>query len=232
MSDSDPSLGDLILQVPLYRRLAAEDRVELAACCRVERYSRGAMVFAESDAGETFFTIVEGRIKVSKAMPDGRVIILEIFGAGDPVGAVAVFEDLEYPATAVALEPTVCLCMARSDLFRLLERRPSLVRGLLGALTHRLMSLTNRLAERTGGKVESRLARLFVKLSEEIGTPMGAAVFIPMALSRQELADLVGTTVETSIRIMSRWGKEGIVTTEKDGFRVDDIAALGALGQG
>lgn len=224
-----PSVSELIQQVPLYRRLSEEDRAELAAACRVEAYERGDLVFAEGDPAADFFTVVEGRIKVFKGTPDGRIVILEIFGPGDPVGAVAVYEELPYPATAVALEPTICLRTPRQDFYALLERRPSLVRGLLMALTHRLVLLTNRLAERTGGRVETRFARLFLKLSEDIGQSDRSGIFIPMALSRQELADLLGTTVETSIRIMSRWGKEGIVQTEKEGFFVVDSEALESL---
>jgi len=224
-----PSVSDLIQQVPLYRRLSAEDRAELATACRVENYGRGDLVFAEGDPAADFFTVVEGRIKVFKGTPDGRIVILEIFGPGDPVGAVAVYEELPYPATAVALEATICLRTPKQDFYALLERRPSLVRGLLMALTHRLVLLTNRLAERTGGRVETRFARLFLKLSDDIGRPDRSGIFIPMALSRQELADLLGTTVETSIRIMSRWGKEGIVQTEKEGFFVTDVEALDSL---
>jgi CRP-like cAMP-binding protein len=50
-----------------------------------------------------------------------------------------------------------------------------------------------------------------------------------MPLSRQELADMVGTTIETAIRIMSRWGKEGVVRTEKEGFLVADRGALESI---
>ena len=77
--------------------------------------------------------------------------------------------------------------------------------------------------------MESRFARLFLKLSGDIGIRQDSGVFIPMPLSRQELADLLGTTVETSIRIMSRWGKSGIVQTEKGGFLVTDVEALESL---
>ena len=224
-----PSVEEQIRRVPLYRRLNEEDRIELASLCRTRSYERGAEVFAEGEPAEQFFTVVEGRIKVFRGTPDGRIVILEIFGPGDPVGAVAVYEGLPYPATAVALEPSTCLCIPRTEFFGLLERRPSLVRGLLVALTHRLVTLTSRLAERTGGRVETRFARLFLKLADDIGQPRPEGIFIPMALSRQELADLLGTTVETAIRIMSRWGKSGIVSTEKGGFVVADLEALEAL---
>ena len=104
-----------------------------------------------------------------------------------------------------------------------------MVRGLLVGLTHRLVELTNRLAELSGGRVEARLARFFLKLADDMGQKRQGATFIPLALSRQELADMMGTTIETSIRIMSRWGKEEVVRTEKDGFVVVDRPSLEAV---
>ena len=96
-------------------------------------------------------------------------------------------------------------------------------------LTQRLVELTNRLTELSGGRVEARIARLFLKLGENMGRAGRDGMVIPMPLSRQELADLTGTTIETCIRIMSRWGKEEIVRTEKDGFVILDRATLEEL---
>ena len=78
----------------------------------------------------------------------------------------------------------------------------------------------------TGGRIEPRFARLFLKLASEMGRPDRGGTFIPLSLSRQELADMTGTTIETCIRIMSRWGKAGVVSTERDGFVVRDEAEL------
>ena len=77
--------------------------------------------------------------------------------------------------------------------------------------------------------MEPRLARLLLRLADEIGQPERGGVFIPLALSRQELADMTGTTIETCIRVMSKWDKEATVHTEKDGFVVIDIPTLQAL---
>ena len=113
----------------------------------------------------------------------------------------------------------------------LLERHPSLVRGLLGSLSLRLVELTSRLTELTGGRVEARFARLFLKLADRLGEPRHGAVFIPLPLTRQELADLIGTTIETAIRVMSRWHKDDVIATEKDGFLVVDRKTLEELSQ-
>jgi CRP-like cAMP-binding protein len=167
-------------------------------------------------------------VKVFKRTAAGGEVILEIFGAGGPLGTVAAYESRPYPASAEALEPTTCLVTPRAAFLSILEARPSLVRGLLGSLSMRLVELTTRLTELTG-RVEPRFARLFLKFADQIGRPSDAGVFVPLALSRQELADLTGTTIETCIRIMSRWGKDEVLRTEKAGFVVLDRAALRAL---
>jgi CRP/FNR family transcriptional regulator len=116
----------------------------------------------------------------------------------------------------------------RPIFFRLLEEHPSLVRGLMLGMTIRLVELTNRLAELSGARIEPRFARLFLKLAGDMGRPERGGTFIPLSLSRQELADMTGTTIETAIRIMSRWGKENILHTDKDGFVIINRTSLEA----
>ena len=172
---------------------------------------------------------MSGRVKVFKMTPSGKDIILGIFGSGDPVGSVAVFKERPYPASAVAIEDTVCIRTSRDDLYALLDKHPTVARGLLLGLTQRLIQLVNRVGELTGTRVEPRLARLFLRLVREIGREDRGGSFVPLALSRQELADMTGTTIETCIRVMSRWEKESTVHTDPDGFVVLDRPTLQAL---
>lgn len=223
------NLADALRRMTIFRRLSGEDRQRLAAAATMRSYDKGALLFSEGDASDVLYTVVSGRVKVFKTTPRGSDVILELFGPGDPVGAVAVYESRPYPATAVTLEPATCLAIPRHAFFALLEAYPTMVRGLLTGLTHRLMELTNRLTELSGGRVEARLARFFLKLATDMGQPQPEGTFIPLALSRQEIADMIGTTIETSIRIMSRWGKDNLVRTEKDGFVVLDRPALEAI---
>jgi CRP-like cAMP-binding protein len=220
------NMEEVLRRSTLFRRLTAEDRQRLAAVATVKSFDKGAALFNEGDGSDLLYTVLTGRVKVFKMTARGTDVILELFGPGDPVGAVAVYESRPYPASAVALEPTTCLIVPRQAFFSLLETYPSMVRGLLVGLTHRLVELTNRLTELSGGRVEGRLARFFLKLAQDVGQPRTDGTFIALALSRQELADMIGTTIETSIRIMSRWGKDDIVRTEKEGFIVVDRAAL------
>ncbi len=224
-----PDVADLLGSTPLFRKVDPEDRKRIAAVSRALGYQRSEMIFEEGDASDDFFAIVRGRVKVFKTTPAGKDVILEIFGPGDPLGAVAVYEGRPYPASAMALEETTCVLVPRRAFFALLEQHPTLVRGLLLGLTQRLVELTNRIADLTGGRVEPRFARLFLKMAADLGRPDRNGTFIPMALSRQELADLTGTTIETCIRIMSRWGKQNVVLTEKEGFLLLDRQTLETL---
>jgi CRP-like cAMP-binding protein len=217
-----------LAQIPLFRRVSPEDRERLVSVSQVKTYERGDRVFDEGDPSDFFFVVMTGRVKVFKQTPAGHDLILEMFGPGGPLGAVAAYESRPYPASAEAIESSSCLLIPRAAFFALLEQHPSLVRGLLGSLSLRLVELTTRLAELTGGRVETRFARLFLKLADQLGRPAEGGVMIPLPLSRQELADLTGTTIETSIRIMSRWGKDDVLRTEKDGFVLVDRRALEA----
>jgi len=219
---------DLLRAIPMFGRVSAEDRQHVAAIARVRRYERGAHLFEEGQESDFLPIVINGRVKVFRTTPAGKEIILYVFGAGEPVGAVAVYENAPFPASACAMDDTDCLVMSRRDFFALIETRPSVMRGLLVGLTHRLMELTRRLTELTGGRVEARFARLFLKLADQMGRPdpgRGGLV-IAMPLSRQELADLTGTTIETAIRIMSRWNKEDVIHTERDAFVIVDQEAL------
>jgi len=222
-------IEDSLRRSVLIRRLKPDDLRRLSALATLRAFEKGATLFSEGDGSDLMYVVVSGRVKVFKTTPRGTDVILELFGPGDPIGAVAVYESRPYPASAIALEPVSCLLIPRQAFFALLESSPTMVRGLLVGLTHRLVELTNRLTELSGGRIEGRLARFFLKLATDMGQRREDGVFIPLVLSRQELADMIGKTIETSIRIMSRWSKDGVVRTDKAGFVIVDSAALEAV---
>ena len=213
--------------ISLLSAIRKDDREALAPLCRVRGFEKGETIFREGDPADRIHFVVLGRVKIVKAA-GGRDVILEILGPGEPVGAVAVFERKPFPAGAVTLEGTSILSIPEREFFQLLETRPEMMRRLLAGLTYRLIMVNKRLADMTGS-AEYRAARLFLTLSDRVGTPQDGGVFIPMALSRQEIADLIGTTLETAIRLMSRWQKDSIVLTEKNGFVLPHLSALREL---
>jgi CRP-like cAMP-binding protein len=213
--------------IPLLSALRRDDREAVAPLCRIRGYEKGETIFREGEPADRIHFVVLGRVKIVKAAA-GRDVILEILGQGEPVGAVAVFERRPFPASAVTLEGSSILSIPEREFFQLIESRPEMMRRLLAGLTYRLIMVNKRLADMTGS-AEYRAARLFLTLADRVGTPRDSGLFIPLPLSRQEIADLIGTTLETAIRLMSRWQKDGVVVTEKNGFVIPDVAALREL---
>lgn len=210
--------------IPILASLSSEDRVALAPLCELTAYEKGATIFEEGAPADRIHFLFLGKVKIVKAGHE-RDLILEILGPGEPVGAVAAFERRPFPATAVALEPAGVLSIPERPFFQLIEKRPEITRRLLAGLTLRLMQLNRRFADLTGS-VEYRIGRLFATLAERMGRRRDGGVFVPLPLSRQDIADLVGTTIETAIRVMSRWQKEALIETEKKGFLIRDPEAL------
>ena len=109
----DPGIDEAFRATVLYRTLSADDRARLAEVSVLRSYDKGAALFSEGDPSDFLYTIVTGRAKVVKLLPSGKEVILEIFGPGDPVGAVVAYEGRPYPATAVAsvsVKPNVGMC--------------------------------------------------------------------------------------------------------------------------
>jgi len=210
--------------IPILAPLTTEDRAALSPLCELRAFEKGETLFEEGQPAIFIHFLFVGRVKIVKAA-QARDLILEILGPGEPVGAVAVFEQRPFPASAIALEPSGTVSIPEREFFQLVERRPEITRRLLAGLTLRMMALNRRLADMTG-PVEYRTARLFATLADRAGRTRADGVFVPIHLSRQEIADLVGTTIETAIRVMSRWQKEGLVETERDGFLIRRIEAL------
>ena len=215
--------------IPLLSALRKDDREALAPLCRMRGFEKGETIFREGDPADRIHFVVLGRVKIVKSA-GGRDVILEILGPGEPVGAVAVFERKPFPAGAVTIEGTSILSIPEREFFQLVEARPEMMRRLLAGLTFRLIMVNKRLADMTGS-AEYRAARLFLTLADRVGTKSDTGVFIPLALSRQEIADLIGTTLETAIRLMSRWQKDGVVLTDKTGFHVPEVRMLKEMTQ-
>jgi CRP/FNR family transcriptional regulator len=220
-----------VRSLPVFRGLSPIDQGRIAALAHLRDYARGDTIWAEGDPSELLTLIVRGRVKIVRRAAAGDVI-LEIFGEGEPVGAIAVYNRIPYPASAVCLEPTVLLCLTRSEYFDLLDRHPDFARGIIRELTRLTVALTRKLEEMRGQRVETRIARLFLTLSERMGRAIPEGIEVPLELSRQEIAELVGTTVESAIRVMSRWGRQGVLVTGERRFVIPSRERLTEVAEG
>jgi CRP/FNR family transcriptional regulator len=189
-------------------------------------YPRGAVIVEEGAAADDLFTVLSGSVMLLKRNPAGRAVGIDICVAGNPLGAEWIMTRSTSVATAVAVERTVCVVTPRPIVQELLRVQPSLVRAVIAQSAEQERHLIDRIAVSSGSRVEARFAHLFLELSAAVGRSDRGRVVIRLPLLRHDLALLTGTTVETAIRVMSRWEKQQLVTTRPDGFVVHDCQAL------
>lgn len=216
---------------PMFRGLDPGDQQRLAGVASLRDYGRGEHLWQSGDVASHLTLIVRGRVKIVRHADAGDVI-LEIFGVGEPVGAIAVYNGIPYPASAVSMEPTTLLLVPRSDYFDLLDHHPEFARAIIRELTRLTIALTRKLEEMRGQRVEVRIAQLFLTLAERMGRDTPEGIEISLQLSRQEIAEMVGTTVESAIRVMSRWGRDEVLITGEKRFVLPSRERLRAVAEG
>ena len=209
--------------------LSEAARTALAELATLHRFGDGDQILRQGDTADRFFILLHGRVKMSRDLPNGRRLLLALFESGEIFGTVSAFGATPCDATLSAMEGALCLEIRSEGLLARCEREPRLVREIVPLMTCRLVECRNCLVELSCSRVEQRFAHLLLKLADNVGRDRDDGLFLPVPLSRQDLADMTGTALETTIRVMSRWGKEGLVETRRDGFLLLDRAALEAL---
>lgn len=221
-------------RVPFLRALPAADLERLAPYANVRRVDRGERVWSEGDPTGEFTFLADGRVKLVKGSESGRDVIVDVCGPGELLCSSAVCAFAPYCCSSTALEDAVqVIVIPRRDVLELLEHSPVASRAFLREVTARGLGLTERITQLASGQVERRIAALFLRLAEQVGTPRdGGGTWVPVTLSRQDLADLCGTTLETAIRTMSRLARDGALRTAARGFVVENRERLEALVRG
>ena len=204
-------------------------RGELLAITRPRRVRRGEVVIVLGRRPEAFFVVRSGRLKMCRGTAAGRNLILALAGPGERVGVSGALSGEAATASWEAVSDGELLEVRREDFYALLARRPDLIPELVPWLSRNLVECRNCIVETSCSRVENRFAAVFLALAETTGRVADGVLRIAQPLSRQELADLTGTTLETAIRVMSRWSREGVVATRPDGFLLLDRPRLEAL---
>jgi CRP/FNR family transcriptional regulator len=206
--------GACLSRVSLFQDFTPRDRQDIQGLFHEQRLERDQVIFLEGDAAEYVYIVFEGKVKIVKQAPSGREMILEVFAPGDVFGGATLLLPL-HPATAVSMEPGTLLCLRRLDYLALLKRFPPMAFQIIELLRQRLGEAHQVIRGLAAERVEIRVARLLFKLADKTGVPGDGGTRLGLHLTRQDIADMVGCTLETAIRILSRWQKEGFIKTRE-----------------
>jgi CRP-like cAMP-binding protein len=190
------------------------------------RFERGDRLWGQDDPADSVVAVCTGALKTVREWPGDKSMIMDITFRGGITGAEAAVPDMRRTSTCIALTSGRAMRIGIGTLRRIAREDPNALRALLGALARAQSGFAARLDETQRGPVEERLARVLLRIGDEVGLRDSRGTFIPVALSRGDLADLVGCRVETTIRIMTRWQRQGVVETQREGLVLVDSDAL------
>lgn len=209
---------DLLRKFPLFNDLTEMDLAELSRVLRYAPYECDQVIFYQGDPCEQIWLVYKGQVKIIYHELDGREVILEIISAGEAFGGAVLFFSHQ-PATAIALEKSVIASFPVAHYAQFLLAHPQVTLRLLKMLGLRQLSTIN-MQILAGERVERRMAHILHKLALRVGRADPEGVLITIPLSRQDLADMACTTLETAIRTMSRFTSGGLVITRRGGYVV------------
>jgi CRP-like cAMP-binding protein len=221
-----------ITKIPLFSSLSSDEISEISRCMETRAFKKRDTIFSEGDPSHMFFILVSGKVKMTKMSHEGKEMIIELISPGEFFGAFAALKGFPYPANAVAMADSVMLLIGRADLLRIIERFPNLMYMLTAHLSERVREFPDTLKSIALERVESRISSLLLKLAQKTGLKTAdGGLQINMKLTRQDIAEMVGSTVETTIRVMSRFEKAGLIKVSGGRIVISNKKELARISQ-
>lgn len=203
---------------PFFSALGPGEITQIAALCKPRSLSDGETLFAKGDPGDALYGLRRGQIVISTMTSTGRRLTLNILGAGDIFGEIALLDGQPRSANAVASGPVELFMIRRSDFHALLKRQPEITIKIMELLCERLRFSSERLEEASLLSFKVRLARRLLKLADDFGEDIET--------TQEELSVLAGAGRETVNRQLQKWQKSGIVRLGRGRLRIVDAARL------
>lgn len=227
-------LDALLARVHPFSRASLGVRAGFAVAARRRAAQAGGRFWQAGDPSLDFSFVSKGLVKLVRPRAGGRLDIIGIFGPGEAIGIVTAVRGIPYPADAVAASlHAEVIHVPREDVLSAQQRDPAFAGAIAECCACRACRMRDMHAILSAGGVESRLAAFLVDLADRFGDidDEDASVRIPVALARSELAACAATTAETTIRVMSKWSRQGLVRSHRQGFVISSIEALRALAE-
>lgn len=217
------SLFDLMPDVEL-------DRLLQHASSR--RFAQGEAVFEQGGPADSFYLLLHGRLKVTQVTEDGQQIIVRVVHPGDLFGFAKALQRIDYPGTATAVAESLALSWPTDLWPSFVEHNPRLAVTAMQTIGERLEEAHMRIREMSTEEVERRVAHTVLRLAKKAGKQEADGIRIDFLISRQDIAEMTGTTLHTVSRILSAWEQLGFVLGGRQKLFVKDVSGLEQIARG
>lgn len=228
MAGLDPSL---VAAMPLFAGLQPADIRQVLEEARSVRYPKGGVVFEQGSEADSYFLLLHGHLQVVKLTPAGQQVVIRYVVPGELFGIAVQMGRAVYPATATAVVDSVSLVWANQTWPGLVSRYPQLASSAMQTVGSRLEDAHARVVEMSTEEVERRVAHALLRLVKQAGRKVEDGLQIDFPITRQDVAEMTGTTLHTVSRILSAWEAQGLVEGGRQRIVVRDPHRLFSLAE-
>ncbi|MEI3850916.1 MULTISPECIES: Crp/Fnr family transcriptional regulator [Ensifer] len=221
----------LVKSLPLFQKMSDQELDSLLTRATVRRVPQNEAVFEQGAQADFFFLLLHGRLKVTQVTKDGQQIIVRVVNPGDLFGFARALQRSDYPGTATAATESLVLAWPTELWNVFVEKNPHLAVNAMHTIGQRLDEAHTRIREMSTEEVERRVAHTVLRLAEQAGKPDGGGIRIDFPISRQDIAEMTGTTLHTVSRILSAWEGQGLVQGGRQKLTLKDIPGLRRLAE-
>jgi CRP/FNR family transcriptional regulator, dissimilatory nitrate respiration regulator len=222
----------ILRRIYLFSGLPEADLEPLARMAVRKDFTRGATIFWEGKEAQGFYILITGHIKLVKSSPDGKEYIIRLVGEGETFAEAAVFGEIPYPVTAMALEDCHTLFFPKAPFLNHLAATPALARNMLATLSRLMFHLTQQLEDLSLKEVSARLARYILEHCQNTHGVIAKGLQCELPTTKTQLAAYLGTISETLSRTLSRFKSLGLIEVDKGKITILDPVALQKMVRG
>jgi len=205
----------LVADLPLFAGLATADLDAILSEAKSIRVTKNSPVFEQGEDAHSFFVLLHGHVRATKTTPAGEQIVVRYVATGETFGVAKAIGLQRYPATATAVDDSVVLAWPSGTWPRLVEKFPALAANTLQTVGARLQETHTRVVEMSTEQVEQRIAHALLRLVKQSGRKVENGIEIDFPISRQDIAQMTGTTLHTVSRTLSAWETKGLVESSR-----------------
>jgi CRP-like cAMP-binding protein len=195
--------------------MTGPDIAAIVAQGRELTFDAGELLFMEGEPATLFYVLLEGNVRLSCLSATGKQVIMHLFGPGDEIAVIAAISEIPYPASAEAQTAVRVLSWSSEPTLVLMNDYPTLAVNALRLVTRRYVVLQSRFQDLATRRVEQRIASELLRLARQNSQQNGGGLLLNVPLTRQDIAELTGTTLHTVSRICSAWEQAAIIQTDK-----------------
>jgi CRP-like cAMP-binding protein len=216
----------IIGRLPFFRHLSSEAIAEINRLFDDRDVPAEQAIYFEGDPGEHLYLVAMGKVKLLRHTASGRDVLLDILRGGEYFGSLAILGGRGYTESAVAQTDCCILQISSTNFEKILNRYPDVSLKVLQAVGQRLEESQEIVKQLSVYSADQRIAAALIRLATKMGEQKEHGMLIQLPFSRQDLAAMTGTTVETVSRVMSRFAEQGLVTTGRKWVEISDIQGL------